>query len=168
MPAKAQMFSVRLPSLSTRHEGPPGPRGQASHAAGTRPIRGREVVLSRAHSRFKPTGFSTAQACLFTKPPTLRPACRHRASPKTQAHPGTRLRTLTRQLQHFSRASANKQHLGAQPRTHPRARRPGTHRRLQSQPADPAAQAHPRPTHAGARVPGNSRASRADSCSCVS
>lgn len=82
------MFSVRLPSLSTRHEGPPGPRGQASHAAGTRPIRGREVVLSRAHSRFTPTGFSTAQACLFTKPPTLRPACRHRASPKTQAHPG--------------------------------------------------------------------------------
>lgn len=35
MPAKAQMFSVRLPSLSTRHEGPPGPRGHASHAAGT-------------------------------------------------------------------------------------------------------------------------------------
>ena len=29
------MFSVRLPSLSTRHEGPPGPRGHASHAAGT-------------------------------------------------------------------------------------------------------------------------------------
>lgn len=35
MPAKAQMFSVRLPSLSTRHEGPPGPPGHASHAAGT-------------------------------------------------------------------------------------------------------------------------------------
>lgn len=35
MPAKAQMFSVRLPSLSTRHAGPPGPWGHASHAAGT-------------------------------------------------------------------------------------------------------------------------------------
>lgn len=34
-PAKAQMFSVKLPSLSTRHEEPPGPRGHASHAAGT-------------------------------------------------------------------------------------------------------------------------------------
>lgn len=110
MPAKAQMFSVRLPPLSTRHEGPPGPRGQASHAAGTRAIRGREVVLFCTHPRFTPTGFSTVRACLFTKPPSLRPVCRHRASPKTQAHPGTRLRTLTRQLQHFSsyaRASAN-------------------------------------------------------------
>lgn len=29
------MFSVRLPSLSTRHEWPPGPRGHASHAVGT-------------------------------------------------------------------------------------------------------------------------------------
>lgn len=29
------MFSVRLPSLSTRHEGPPGLRGHASQAAGT-------------------------------------------------------------------------------------------------------------------------------------
>lgn len=50
MPAKAQMFSVRLPSLSTRHEGPPGPPGHASHAAGTmKTTRGsegeREVVL---------------------------------------------------------------------------------------------------------------------------
>lgn len=35
MPAKAQMFSVRLPSLSTRLAGPPGPCGHASHAPGT-------------------------------------------------------------------------------------------------------------------------------------
>lgn len=51
MPAKAQMFSVRLPSLSTRHEGPPGPPGHASHAAGTMETTGgsegeREAVLS--------------------------------------------------------------------------------------------------------------------------
>lgn len=35
-PAKAQMFSVRLPSISTRHGGPPGLRGHASHAAGSK------------------------------------------------------------------------------------------------------------------------------------
>ena len=105
------MFSVRLPSLSTRHEGPPGARGQASHAAGTRAIRGREVALSCTLPYFTPIGFAPPPPSLsLYQAPALCPICTHRASPKTQAHPGPRLRTPARHSQRsssYARASAN-------------------------------------------------------------
>lgn len=102
MPAKAQMFSVRLPSLSTRHEGPPGPPGHASHAAGTvettQESEGeREAVPSppvpspRHHRR-------SMTLCLLTKPPLP-----HRPPQKTHPHTSAPPHTLTptRQLKHI-------------------------------------------------------------------
>lgn len=83
-PAKAQMFSVRLPSVSTRPEGPLDPRGHASHAAGT--VEGAyrsEVlppILSPSHNHWSPH-----QAILLVQPP---PKSTH-PTPKdasTQAH----------------------------------------------------------------------------------
>lgn len=96
MPAKAQMFSVRLPSLSTRHEGPPGPRGHASHAAGTvettddpSTMEGSERGQPPAQPASPPQAPSP-HACLFTKPPP--PAREAHIQPlkihlHTQAHP---------------------------------------------------------------------------------
>lgn len=63
MPAKAQMFSVRLPSLSTRHEGPPGPRGHASHAAGTV-----ETTEGSERGRSRPTATNPIPAMLISSP----------------------------------------------------------------------------------------------------
>lgn len=91
MPAKAQMFSVRLPSLSTRHEGLPGPRGQASHRAGTaETIQGSEeerlsCPLPRPAPPPQPRPHHP-RACLFTKPPPPGPKT-HPHWAHTHSHP---------------------------------------------------------------------------------
>lgn len=141
--------------------GAPGPRSQASHAAGTRAIRGGRSSSS-APIPFHPTGFSTVRACLFTKPPRSRPVCRHRASPKTQARRHAYAHSL-RQLQHFSSydgASANSTWRSA-PNTSSRRGGLASTDVYSHSPPDPAAWAHlvqPTPVHASPAT----RASRPD------
>ena len=89
MPQKAQMFSVRLPSLSTKHEEPLGPRGHFSHAAGTmETTQGSEGVrLSHPPSPAQPTPPHPTPKGPMTLHLSPHQAC---PSPPTGTHPALR------------------------------------------------------------------------------
>lgn len=154
------MFSVRLPPLHQARGGPlaPGPGSTRQELERTR---GGRSLLFCTHPPFHPTGFSTVRACLFTKPPLSAQSAdivlpqRHR---HTQAH------AHAHSLASYSTSAAA---------TVPRPTAPGRSAPNTSSSGGlastdvftvtarrPCRQAHPRPTDAGARVPGNSRAPR--------
>lgn len=117
MPVKAQMFSVRLPSLSTRHEGPPGPRGQASHASGTM-----ETIQGSEEERWSPPTPSPAHA--------HRPHHRHRSRPSLHTFCFPRGTAAPRHISRHSPSPVTTHQqlrsrlckpLGTQTRLHPRA-----------------------------------------------
>lgn len=164
MPANAQMFSVRLPSLSTRHEGPPGPRGHASHAAGT-------METSRGQrKRPEPSPLTPPQqtphphARLLTKTPPAKTHT-HKAHP-THTHPPAEAHP---QLYHHLCKPPKHTDRHANSRGH-------THNHTQAQPCRKGHSGPASLIHKGALRPApllpwdrralcNSQASRADSCS---
>lgn len=124
MPAKVQMFSVRLPSLSTRHEGPPGPRGHASHAAGTvettddpSTMEGSEKGQAPCSARLTPTGPITPCLSLH-QATTPSPGGTHSAPQKyTSTHRHTPC-TPSPQLRHMAAIQSPVPAPGTQPWMH--------------------------------------------------
>lgn len=133
------MFSVRLPSVSTRHVGPPGPWGPASQAAGTvGPSRSQRERWIRPHpAHLTPTGPRTPplsprqqphiQPLKDTPTPSTPPPAKHSHSRTIMLRA---LGTQERTRHSHTQASARRRRQGraerrSGPQAMPQARRAG-------------------------------------------